>query len=296
VHGAGDFLGRASEVGRRFGVPHEILTADEIRVRYPQFQLEGPERALFEPGAGMVFPEACIRAQLAEARRLGASVIVDTPVNSITTLGGGVRIQTATGDYAAEAAVATVGAWAPGLLGGAMSRLVLQPQALHWFSCEDPAAFSPERFPAFMWMHGDGPEDGFYGFPIAPGGTRGVKLATEFHGEIASPEALDRQAPPGEAMFRRHVAGRLAGVEPRVLASVACLYATTPDSDFAIGWVGDRLLAASACSGHGFKHSAALGEMLASAVIAGSASAPPPQFDLARLSSETSTATLASAK
>ena len=49
------------------------------------------------------------------------------------------------------------------------------------------------------------------------------------------------------------------------MKSAACLYTATPDFAFLI----ERLTAtphvilASPCSGHGFKHSAAIGEMLA---------------------------------
>ena len=49
------------------------------------------------------------------------------------------------------------------------------------------------------------------------------------------------------------------------MRSIACLYTTTPDFHFIV----DRhpsmrdVIVASPCSGHGFKHSAAIGECLA---------------------------------
>ena len=49
-------------------------TRPRSRSRFPQFRLQGHERAYFEPGAGFVRPEACIEAQLDEATRLGAEV------------------------------------------------------------------------------------------------------------------------------------------------------------------------------------------------------------------------------
>jgi sarcosine oxidase len=47
--------------------------------------------------------------------------------------------------------------------------------------------------------------------------------------------------------------------------AVACMYTATPDFQFRIGPQGDRpnVVVVSACSGHGFKHSAAIGETAA---------------------------------
>ena len=62
----------------------------------------------------------------------------------------------------------------------------------------------------------------------------------------------------------------------------ACLYTHAPDADFVIGADprSGRILIASACSGHGFKHSAAVGELLARMLLEGAA--PPAPFRLDR--------------
>ena len=65
----------------------------------------------------------------------------------------------------------------PGLLGGVYANVLrVYPQTLYWFAPDDAAAFSPGRFPIFIWRHGDGEDDHFYGFPVVG---EGVKLATE---------------------------------------------------------------------------------------------------------------------
>ncbi len=66
-------------------------------------------------------------------------------------------------------------------------------------------------------------------------------------------------------MYAGHVAGRLRGVRPDAARSATCLYTQSPDAHFAIGRhpAMDRVLVASPCSGHGFKHSAAIGEAIA---------------------------------
>jgi sarcosine oxidase len=61
------------------------------------------------------------------------------------------------------------------------------------------------------------------------------------------------------------VAGRLKGVSAGPARAAACMYTVTPDSDFVIDHHPDseRIIIVSACSGHGFKHSAAIGEAVA---------------------------------
>ena len=84
-------------------------------------------------------------------------------------------------------------------------------------------------------------------------------------------------------MHARHVAGRLRGVSARCVRAAACLYTVTPDSGFIVDSLqgGGDVLMASACSGHGFKHSAALGEALA-AQVAGEAGKTLVPFGLSR--------------
>ena len=127
----------------------------------------------------------------------------------------------------------------------------------------------------FIWAHGETAEDSFYGFPIPPG-TEGVKLAREQTLEVtADAEQLHRAVSDeeGAEMVRRHLAGRLMGVAATPMRSVVCPYTNTPDGDFLVTKLPDneRVLLVSACSGHGFKHSAGLGEAVAAVVATGEA-------------------------
>jgi len=269
MHGRADFVGQTLEMARRFDVAHEELGAAEIGARYPQLALTGDEAGYFEPGAGLVYPERCIAAQLEMARRLGAEVVTGETVTAIERDGAGARVATGVGTYASDQVIVTAGAWAPGLAGAPLKGLAIQPQALHWFAARDPVLYQADRFPVFIWVHGAPPDDVFYGFPIPPGSaTQAVKVATEAHTSIGSPDGFDRAAPAdlAEDVYRRHVRGRLLGLAPGAVKSVRCLYTTTPDSDFVIDRLESGIILASACSGHGFKHSAAVGEMLADAV------------------------------
>ena len=69
-------------------------------------------------------------------------------------------------------------------------------------------------------------------------------------------------------MFERHLRGRLRGLTPQLVRTATCLYTSTADASFLVrphpG--SDAITFVSACSGHGFKHSAALGEAIAQQV------------------------------
>ena len=61
------------------------------------------------------------------------------------------------------------------------------------------------------------------------------------------------------------------GSAPEPLRTVSCLYTNTRGSRFVIDRhpEHDQVLLVSACSGHGFKHSPAIGEAVAQLVIEG---------------------------
>ena len=58
---------------RTHRLPHELISAEEVQRRFPPFRLPPSTVAVQEPNAGVLFPEACVRAHLdgaaAAARR-----------------------------------------------------------------------------------------------------------------------------------------------------------------------------------------------------------------------------------
>ena len=285
-HGKDDFVRRTIQVAKEAGIPHEVLDAADIHARFPQFGLTGDELAVFEPSAGVVFPERAVAMQLGLAERLGATLHLNERVTGMRQAGDGVEVTTDRRTLHAGRVVLTAGPWLPELAGGRVAELAqVHRQTLHWFGVEDPTAYAPGRFPVFIWMHGDHEEDYFYGFPVLPGSSM-LKVASERYGAPVAPDQSDRVVRPEESaeIFRRHVAGRLRGVLPRCGHAAACLYTVTPDAGFIVDALPDHpgVLAASACSGHGFKHSAALGEMLARRAVASSSSDEANAFCLRR--------------
>ena len=285
-HGKPDFVRRTIAVAQQHGIAHEVLHAPEVMARFPQFMLRGDELAYYEPAAGVLRPERCIAAQLALARRHGARLQLNEAVLSIDGTAQGVTVQTDRGTHAAAHAVVTARPWLPALVGGAFrQQLRVMRQVLHWFRPTEPALYAPERSPVFIWMHGRSDEDYFYGFPMIDGHD-GVKVATEQYADTTTPEAVDRQVSAGEQarMFEAHVAGRLRSVTPEAVHAAACLYTVSSDSGFIVDArpTQPNVTVVSACSGHGFKHSAGLGEALAQQLMGQAGGVDLGAFSLAR--------------
>ncbi|MDF2617580.1 MAG: Sarcosine oxidase [Xanthobacteraceae bacterium] len=277
-HGKPDFVARSIETARAFDIPHEVLDGAEARRRFPQFAgLAGDDKVYYEPGGGYVRPERCIAAQISQARALGARLRLRSEVTAIRQEGDVVRISLGGGEIIADKVVVAAGAWMAPLLGSPFDRLLtVSRQVLHWFRLEDATPHAGG--PVFIWMHGAGDEDYFYGFPPLPGDDR-LKVATEQYAATTTAETLNREVSPAESaeMRRAHVAGRVAGVTAEVAQAAACLYTVTPDNGFIIDRhpQQDRVMVVSACSGHGFKHSAGIGQAVAEAITGG-----PSSFDL----------------
>ncbi len=288
IHGHADFIGRTIAAAKEFRVEHEVLSPGEVTRRFPQFRLAGDETCYYEPGAGFLRPELCIETQIDRARALGATVRTGETVTRVTADATSVTVVTNAATYAAARVIVTAGAWLPQLLGGAFAKVLrVYPQTLYWFAPDDAAAFRPERFPIFIWRHGAGEHDHFYGFPVVG---EGVKLATEQFTHTVDPDDAREAPSAGDAqrMHEAQVGGRLLGVSSRCVRAVTCLYTVTPEFGFLIDrhpeW--EQVLVASPCSGHGFKHSAAIGEALAERATTGTSRLDLAPFSLARFRKE----------
>lgn len=115
--GTPDTFTRTVMAAQNHGIEHELLDADALRERFPQFRLDEPVRAYYEPGAGYLRPEATVAAQLDLAERAGAALHYDETVTGISSSASGVSLQTTQGNYSAAQVVLAAGPWTAGLIG-----------------------------------------------------------------------------------------------------------------------------------------------------------------------------------
>lgn len=264
-HGKTDFVGRSIASARAAGIAHDEISGEEAMKRFPQLTGAEGARAYFEPSGGYVYPERCIAAQLTLALAAGGKIL-RRRVSSVSQQSDCVRIEAGGEVVEAQRVVVAAGAWTAALMGAPFDRLLtVSRQVLHWFPVADEA-YAPGRFPTLIWMHGETTEDYFYAFPSI-GGQGQLKAASEQYGAATTPDTVDREVAPGEAasLYRKSLADRLSQVGRQAVRSAACLYTVTPDSGFIIDQhpAMDRVSVISACSGHGFKHSAGIGEIMA---------------------------------
>lgn len=260
---------------------YELLDAATTRRRFPPLRPTEGTVALYEHQAGFVHPEASVAAHLQCASALGAELHFEEPVLTWEASAGGVTVTTTRSRYAAERLIVAPGPWAPRLLADLGLPLVVERQTLHWFEPEGGLEpFLPDRFPIYIWEAEDGTQ--FYGFPHQEGLPGGVKVALFRAGEPCDPDTVDRVVHPAEiAAMRAAIAGRIPALNGKHLASVVCMYTTTPDQNFIVGLHPQHpnVVIASPCSGHGFKFASVMGEILTDLAIDGATRHPIRLFD-----------------
>lgn len=262
------FFQNTVAAAERFHIDYEILEAGDIRRRFPQFRVHNDEVGYFEPSAGFVRPEACVAAQLQLARSCGADIHLNERVLGYDEGNTDIVLATSGSTYRTERLIVCAGSWLPSLIGGRVAELFrVYRQVLLWYDVEGPLErWQPEHFPIFIWELKRA-KQGIYGFPALDGPAGGIKVATEQFDGGTTPDTVERSVSEKEiaSTYERYVAPNVLGVGPKCVKSAVCLYTVTPDFGFVIDWLpgSSRVLIASPCSGHGFKHSAAIGEALA---------------------------------
>ena len=268
-HGSSSFLQDTIDAAIAFGIPHERLSSDEVCHRFPQFRVTAGEQGYFEPGAGFLRPEACVETQIQQAQKLGARVVISETVLDVRSHDGTVAVTTERAKYEAGKVILTAGPWIARFLPSERaSDFRVYRQTLCWFGIERKVErYSPQHFPVFIWITGNRVQDMLYGFPAIDGIAGGLKVATESYEATVDPDRVPREVSEESiaAMHREYVAPRFPDISDRCLRTATCLYTVTPDARFVIDYADTsrNILFASACSGHGFKHSAAVGEALA---------------------------------
>ena len=265
------------------GVSCEVLKADAVRQRFPQFSLPDDHIGVFEERAGILAPEVAIEAALGAAQQAGADLRFNEPVVDWST-GDAIRVRTPSGEYEADRLILAGGAWMANGLARIATPLAVARQVLFWFEPQaGRAAFHPSRFPVFLWQWTEG--HSIYGFPDQG---EGLKVAIHHEGRTVDPDTLDRTVQPGEEaplveILKQYLPG---GVGP-ITRSAVCMYTNTRDEDFILDFHPEdrRVVLASPCSGHGFKFSPAVGEIVADLATTGSS-----RFDLSPFRADRATA------
>lgn len=291
LHGSHKFLEKAAQLAAKYQIKHSLLDTPQIKTRFPQFNVTD-EMGYFEDMSGYLRPEACVQAQLNVATQLNAQIHYNEPVLEIipAATNDRVTIKTALAEYEAGKVVISVGAWLKHFLAAQYQNYFkVYRQVMYWFEAKDNInMFLPKNFPIFIWIAGNENDFGFYGFPSTDQQT--IKVASEQFYQTTTPTEIEREVSSAEieVMCQTYLATKLPGLSANCLKAATCLYTNTPNSHFVIDTLPQhpQVLLASPCSGHGFKHSAAIGEVLAQLALTGQSSIDISSFTLRRLTQE----------
>ncbi len=259
-------------------LPCEVLDSDELRRRYPVLNPRPNETAVYEVRAGFLKPEACVRAHLALATRYGADLRFEEYVRewSATSTHSVVRVVTANETYESDGLVIAPGAWAPGLLDELDIPFEIRRHVMCWFRpVANLEAFLPDRFPVYLWDI-DG-KDVFYGFPAIDGLDGGVKLAMHTGGDPCTPAIIERHVSDHDvAELRAQLTRFIPSLNGPLVNAATCMYTLTPDEHFVLSLhpAHPQVAIAAGFSGHGFKFTSVVGEILADLVTEGKARHP----------------------
>jgi sarcosine oxidase/N-methyl-L-tryptophan oxidase len=257
------FLKNVLSSARKYDLPVEKLTADQIRQRWPEMAVPDHFAAAFETDSGYLMSELAIKHYVRLARELGAVQQFNSLVRDVSTLADGrVSVTTNQGEFVGRQVLVSAGTWAKELL----PDLPIQPvrKVFAWFDAATDLA-EENKFPAFTVELDSGEQ--YYGFP-ADGKT--IKIGHHQGGQVISNRAgrvpFDQLAADFEDVSP--FTDMLAGVG-RLDHGASCTYDMSSDGDFIIDWVPNQpaIQVVTGLSGHGFKFASVLGEIVVQRVL-----------------------------
>ncbi|MDB4906692.1 MAG: dependent oxidoreductase [Gemmatimonadetes bacterium] len=247
---------------RTHGLRHEVLTARDVRHRFPAYAPNDDHVALYEPRAGVLKPEAIVEANLDQAVFGGAKMLTNTLVRGWSSRRDGIEIRTSSGLVQCETLVLAMGPWLPAMIAELKLPLVVERQLSHWFEpLVDDDRYGPGKCPIGLFE-----DDAGHLFATFPDMGDGVKCGAHHDGAFVTPDTVNRVVGLVEQdEARKQLRSVMPGAAGKHRESRVCLYTDTPDAHFILDrHPGEsRVLLASPCSGHGFKFSSAVGEVMA---------------------------------
>ncbi len=246
------------------------LDASEVRRRYPMTRPKDAEVAVFERDGGVLASELAVLTQQQLAIAAGAQARFGVRARRWSRASDparGLDIECSDGSTVSTHRLALCnGPWLDGFTDDLPVPVAIQRKVQVWF---EPASqdFSANAFPAFL-VDRAGSET-LYGFPDFGDG---VKAAFHTGGAIAPVEHIDRTASPEDIEpIQAALQTWMPGAGARVTRTAVCQYDMTPDEHFIIGPhpLDSAVVVAGGFSGHGFKFSPVIGELVTDLAIDG---------------------------
>ena len=246
---------------RKYEISHECWTANETIDHFPQFRIPHNYEVFYDPFGGFLFVEKCVEQHLKLAQNAGAILFTDEQVVDWQRESNGFHINTSARILFADKLIFTMGAWSKRILEHIGISMEIWRKEVYWHGGKSMSDCQPDRFPVYYIERDYGH---FYGFPTI--NEKGLKVAEhEKSNIIAFPEQLDNEIEPkDEQIIMRFLSDCLPGVEQRRNHFSLCMYSKTPDNNFILDVhpENSNIIIGAGFSGHGFKFSPVVGEIL----------------------------------
>ncbi|MFT4215067.1 MAG: N-methyl-L-tryptophan oxidase, partial [Microbacterium sp.] len=233
--------------------------AGDLARRMPGFRVPEGYSAIYDPAAGVLEAERAIDALRRVARNAGAQLRFAQRVRDWQVEDDAVHVRLDDAVLRARRLVVAVGPWAATAI-PALAPLLEVWRILTLTVAAGQTVAMPPQLGAFSV---DRPEGLVFGIPDADG--NGFKLGVDA-GMPWDPESAPA-APTGDEIDRLRTLMQtyVPGIDTSRADAAACLYTMTADKRFILGPLAatPEVIVASACSGHGFKFGAVIGEALA---------------------------------
>jgi N-methyl-L-tryptophan oxidase len=247
------------------GVYIDLIDAAEIRRLWPGIHVPEHFVGMYEPNAGYLYSEKCVSAYKKLALDAGATLLANTIVTGVKAENSFVTVQTKDDAYVAGQVILSAGAWFKTLEPFVRLPIRAVRKVVGWFETSD-ASFDAGFFPGFTLATDNGD---YYGFPSIGGA--GLKIGRHDTGIEWQPGEDIAQFgayPEDEDDLRRTLEAIMPGAAGKLLKGTVCKYEFTPDDNFIIDSHPEHanVWLAGGFSGHGFKFSSVVGEILADLV------------------------------
>lgn len=258
---------------QKHNIPIQMWTTAEAQAKFPQFKAAPHHEALFEPDAGFLYAEKCVRQMAAQATQAGAHLLENHKVLSYVPTAGGVSVKTQKNIFQAGKLIITGGGWAKQLLQDLRIPISLRRMILYWYDATD--AYSIDHQTPCFAFHTE--KDFYYGFPMIDQKT--VKVAAHFaHEPISDPKEKATPAPNVQhrSDLENWIRSSLPGVSTTLKRFESCIYTMTPDEHFILDQhpAHPQICFGAGFSGHGFKFASVIGEILSELSLEGKTQHP----------------------
>ncbi|MEU1558633.1 N-methyl-L-tryptophan oxidase [Streptomyces scabiei] len=261
------FINSLLETARITGAEHRVLNREEMAERYPQHNLRPDDCAVYDPHAGVLRTDRAVSAAVSAAQANGATVLQNTPVDSITETDHGVVVTSGGRTWTFEKVIVASGGWSRRLMPDYLKAVTETHRlVLTWFIAQDGTRFSPENFPVFSRQYDD---RSLYGAPAVDGVTVKASVDAPMKGRARAtpdPGSVLRELTPEEIeKVTETVTEFLPGLTPTIVRADAFPDLFTEDRHPLVGWLDENssIYCATGFSGKGFKTATGYGHIAA---------------------------------